>query len=122
MTDRATPNLPSRDLAVTSDFYARLGFTERYRDDSWMILERGALTVEFFVYRDVDPLTSSFSACLRLDDLASFYAACAATGLPETSTGYPRLHAPRREPWGGVVGALIDLDGTLLRLIQNEPG
>ena len=121
MTDRATPNLPSRDLAVTSDFYARLGFTERYRDDSWMILERGALTMEFFVYRDVDPLTSSFSACLRLDDLASFYAACVATGLPETSTGYPRLHAPRREPWGGVVGALIDLDGTLLRLIQNEP-
>ncbi|MCW2760771.1 MAG: bleomycin resistance protein [Marmoricola sp.] len=38
MTDRATPNLPARDFARTSGFYAELGFTEDYRDDGWMIL------------------------------------------------------------------------------------
>jgi uncharacterized glyoxalase superfamily protein PhnB len=30
------------------------------------------------------------------------------------------LHPPKREPWGGLVGALIDPDGNLLRLIQES--
>jgi len=33
--------------------------------------------------------------------------------------GWPRLHRPTVEEWGGKVGALIDPDGTLLRLIQE---
>ncbi len=119
MTDRATPNLPSRDFAATSQFYAALGFVERYRDGGWMILARGDLQLEFFHHPEVDPLTSWFSCCLRVDDLDALYAACLAAGLPEARTGQPRLHAPTLEPWGGRVGALIDLDGTLLRLIQN---
>src|SRR4051794_7166140 len=40
MPDIATPNLPSRDFATTSAFYARLGFSESYRDEGWMILVR----------------------------------------------------------------------------------
>jgi predicted lactoylglutathione lyase len=31
MANRATPNLPSRDFAATSAFYARLGFVDDYR-------------------------------------------------------------------------------------------
>ncbi len=84
-----------------------------------MILERGDLKLEFFLDPDLDPLTSSFGSCLRLDDLDGFYAVCRATGLPESHVGQPRLHPPKREAWGGRVGALIDPDGTLLRLIQN---
>lgn len=41
MADHATPNLPSRDFEATPLFYARLGFTEIWRDEGWMILERG---------------------------------------------------------------------------------
>lgn len=121
MTDHATPNLPSRDFSKTSAFYSALGFEEGWRDDGWMILTRGQLTLEFFLYPDLDPNTSSFGSCLRLDDLDVFYAACRATGLPETCMGHPRLHPPKTEPWGGRVGALIDPDGNLLRLIQNSP-
>lgn len=117
--DRATPNLPSRDYAATSAFYARLGFVERFRDDSWMILERGDVTLELFRYPDLDPLASSFSCCLRLDDAEAFYAVCVEAGLPVTTQGFPRLHPLRLEPSGLRIGALIDLDGTLLRLIQN---
>ena len=40
MLDRATPNLPSRDLVAASQFYARLGFTEAFRDEGWLIVER----------------------------------------------------------------------------------
>ncbi len=119
MSDSATPNLPSRNFETTSHFYRALGFSERWRDKNWMILERGDLVLEFFPYPDLDPLTSSFGCCLRLDDLDAFYAVCKEAGLLETSVGQPRLHAPELQHWGARMGALIDQDGTLLHLIQN---
>ncbi|MES2145714.1 MAG: bleomycin resistance protein, partial [Pseudomonadota bacterium] len=66
MADRITANLPARDFAATSAFYAALGFAEAYRGEGWMILRRGPLVLEFFPHPDVDPLTSSFSACIRV--------------------------------------------------------
>ncbi|MFM9978048.1 MAG: bleomycin resistance protein [Sphingomonadaceae bacterium] len=119
MTDRATPNLPSRDFDATYAFFAALGFEESWRDAGWMILERGSLTLEFFAYPDLDPTVSAFGSCLRLDDLDAFYAVCKTSGIPEKVTGHPRLHPPKLEDWGGRVGALLDPDGSLLRLIQN---
>jgi hypothetical protein len=94
MTDRATPNLPARDFVRTSAFYAQVGFTEDYRDDGWMILRRGAAFLEFFPFPGLDPSTSSFGCCLRLDDVDAFYAVCRAAGLPETTHGWPRIHPP----------------------------
>jgi len=120
MANRATPNLPARDLVATSAFYAQLGFLEEYRDSAWMILAGHDLTLEFFPYPDVDPASSAFSCCLRLDDVDHFYALCRDAGLPETRRGWPRLHPPHLEASGLRIGALIDPDGTLLRLIQNQ--
>lgn len=120
MADRATPNLPSRDFEVTARFYGQFGFTESWRDDSWMILERGGLILEFFPWPELDPARSAFGSCLRLDDVEGFYANLLAAGIPEKSAGWPRLHRPKREPWGGLVGALVDPDGSLLRLIQED--
>jgi catechol 2,3-dioxygenase-like lactoylglutathione lyase family enzyme len=119
MTDSATPNLPSRDFEITARFYAALGFEQSYRSDSWMILERGDLCLEFFPYPDLDPASSSFGTNLRVDAMLPLYEAARAAGIPETATGWPRLHPPRVEPWGGTVASLIDPDGTLVRLIQN---
>ncbi len=119
MADHATPNLPARDFEATSRFYQALGFVQGWRDAGWMILKRGALTLEFFPYPDLDPAQSSFGCCLRLDDLDGFYAICKAAGVPETRTGAPRLHPPRRESSGLRIAALIDPDGTLVRLVQN---
>ncbi len=118
MSDSATPNLPLRDFGRTSGFYGALGFSERWRDKNWMILTRGDLVLEFFPHPDLNPLTSSFSCCLRLDDLDAFYSVCKGVGL--SSVGQPRIDAPKVEYWGARVGALIDLDGTLVRLIQNQ--
>ena len=84
-----------------------------------MILRRGAVTLEFFPFPDLDPAESSFGACLRLDDLDGFHAVCRDAGVPEQRTGWPRLVPPRVEQWGGRVGYLVDPDGTLLRLVQN---
>lgn len=119
MTDLATPNLPSRDLDLTAAFYAALGFETVYRDESWMILRRGSLQLEFFPWPDLDPLSNAASCCLRLDDVDAAHARALAAGVPEGQVGHPRLHAPRREGWGGRVGALIDPDGNLLRLVGS---
>ena len=119
MVDRSTPNLPSRDFSATSDFYARLGFAEEFRDDGWMILSRGSVTVEFFPFPGLGPAASSFGACLRLDDLDEFYQACVDAGLPQAARGWPRLHPPRIEASGLRIGALLDPDASLLRLIAN---
>ena len=118
--DRATPNLPSRDFDATAAFYGRLGFALGFRDEGWMILTRGDLRLEFFPHPGLDPADSWFSCCLRLDDLDGFYADCVGAGIAEACRGAPRLHRPALEESGLRIGALIDTDGTLLRLIQNE--
>lgn len=105
MSDAATPNLPSRDFEKTSHFYATLSFSESWRDNGWMILKRGDLTLEFFPYPELDPFTCSFGCCLRLDNLGSFYATCKNAGLPEGCKGQPRLHPPKVASWGGRLGA-----------------
>jgi len=120
MPDHATPNLPSRDFGATSAFYAQLGFKESYRDAGWMILERGGVTLEFFPFAELAPANSAFSCCLRFDDVQKFYNLMMKNSIPESANGWPRAHRPKLEPWGGLVGALIDIDGTLLRLVQEE--
>jgi hypothetical protein len=77
------------------------------------------LCLEFFLYPDLDPAQSSFSCCLRLDNLDGYYKACLNAGVPEKSTGWPRIHPPRLEHSGMTIGYLVDPDGTLLRLVQN---
>lgn len=120
MADHATPNLPSRDFGAAAAFYAQLGFEEDHRSEGWMILSRGAVTLEFFPWPDLDPFQSSFSCCLRLDDLAGMMRQVEASGVPDARTGIPRYHPPRVEDSGLTIAYLTDPDGTLLRLIQND--
>lgn len=120
MMDHATPSLPSRDFEATSQFFAGLGFQEGWRVGGWMILMRGSIRLEFFSHPELDPATSWFSCCLRLDDLDRFYAVCLAANVPEAHWGAPRLHKPALEDGGLRIGALVDPDGTLIRLIQND--
>ena len=84
-----------------------------------MILKRGGLTLEFFPYPDLNPSESSFSCCLRLEDMPALYQSCKDAGLPEQSWGVPRLHPPKQEDSGLTIAYMVDPDGTLLRLIQN---
>ena len=59
-------------------------------------MEPGDLCIEFFRYQDLD------------------------AGVPEQSTSWPRVHAPKLEHSEITIGYLVDRGGTLLRLVQNE--
>lgn len=120
MSDHATPNLPAVDFGETSEFYGKLGFTEGWRDDGWMILARAALTLEFFLHSELDPAQSYFSCCLRLDELDAFYALCKSAGVPERCWGWPRLTSPKIEDSGLRIGYMVDPNGSLIRMIQNR--
>lgn len=119
VADRATPNLPARDLDATAAFYALLGFAETYRDAGWLILESGGLQLEFFLAPGTDPATTAAGCCLRVDDLDALYAVCLGAEIPEQRTGWPRLHPPAVEASGLRIGHLVDLDGSLLHLVEN---
>jgi catechol 2,3-dioxygenase-like lactoylglutathione lyase family enzyme len=120
MSDRITANLPARDLAATAAFYARHGFAEDYRDDGWMILTRGRLEVEFFAHPTPDPRDSAFSACLRVDDPDALLAEWQGLGLPADPHAIPRLTGFFRAGAAPRMFALVDPDGSLLRVIDNR--
>jgi catechol 2,3-dioxygenase-like lactoylglutathione lyase family enzyme len=115
MSDVITANLPAIDMDATEAFYHRLGFETDFKDAGWMIMTRGTLELEFFPYPDLDPATSSFSACVRVAEVDALYKAWGKAGLP--AHGIPRLTAPVNQPFGLKMGALIDLNGSLLRLL-----
>lgn len=116
--DRITANLPSRDMRATAEFYARLGFATRYFSEGWMILGRGALELEFFAWPDLDPAKSSFSACIRVDDPDALLGEWQKLGL--AAGGIPRLTGFFRPEGAPRMFALIDPEGSLLRVIDNR--
>lgn len=116
MSDRITANLPAIDMDATEAFYARLGFETDFKDAGWMILSRGPLVLEFFPYPDLDPFVSSFSACVRVDDLAGLWAAWSALDLP--NQGIPRVQGPPHPITPDLrMFAVVDRDGSLLRCL-----
>lgn len=119
MTDRAVPNLPSRDLDATLAFYRGFGFELAYKDDGWMILHRGELQLEFFWFPDLVPEESSFMCSVRVDDVEELYLQIKGAGVVEKLSGMPRLHPVRMQPWGQRAAYLVDPEGTQLALIQN---
>ena len=120
MTDRAVPNLPSRDLSTTVAFYGAFGFRELHRDESWLVLRRGDLQIEFFRKDDHDPLGHDFACCLRVADLGELYGAIRAAGVPEKRHGLPSVRPIKTQPWGQQMSTLLDPDGNLLRMIADD--
>jgi catechol 2,3-dioxygenase-like lactoylglutathione lyase family enzyme len=120
MTDRAVPNLPSRDLAVTAAFYGGFGFRELHRDENWLIVRQGELQIEFFRKDDFDPRGHDFGCCLRVADLPSLYEAVRAAGVPEKRDGLPSVRPITTQPWGQQMSTLLDPDGNLVRMIADN--
>jgi hypothetical protein len=83
-----------------------------------MILDRGAITLEFFPVA-VDPRTTTGSACVRVDDLNSLYAGFSKAGQLHRFCRTTPGVLPIRESDGLRMFVLIDPDGNLLRCLDN---
>lgn len=122
MADRITANLPSRDFAATEAFYHRLGFRTGFRGEGWMILQRGPLELEFFPHPGLDKYSSWFSACVRVDAVEPLLAEWQALGLSDDPAAIPRLTGMFKLPGVPRMFALVDEDGSLLRVLDNKDG
>lgn len=115
-----TANLPSRDFAETRRFYETLGFTAVHESADWMILDCGGARVEFFPHPRLDPANSWFSACLRVRDLVTLHDSWSGLGLPGATGSIPRLTSPFTQPGAPRMFTLVDLDGSLWRVMEIE--
>ncbi len=116
--DIAIPQLPARSMERTAEFYQRLGFDFEVVSPAgdYAIAERGSLEVHFFLHEGLVPSESSFGCYFRVGDVAALYAAFSAAGLP--GYGIPRITALENKPWGMREFAVIDEDGSLIRIGQ----
>lgn len=116
--DVAIPQLPSRSLPRTLAFYRRLGFEGRTVGPAgdYAIVERGTLELHFFLHEALVAERSAFSCYLRVRDVDAIYGAFRAARLPER--GIPRMEPVADRPWGMREFALVDEDGTLVRVGQ----
>jgi catechol 2,3-dioxygenase-like lactoylglutathione lyase family enzyme len=118
VTDLAIPQLPSRSLERTLAFYRRLGFEGEIVAPTYAIAERGSLELHFFLHPTLIPAESSFGCYLRVQDVAALFEAFSAAGLPDS--GIPRITPLVDQPWGMREFALIDEEGSLLRIGQER--
>jgi catechol 2,3-dioxygenase-like lactoylglutathione lyase family enzyme len=117
--DIAIPQLPSRSIEKTLAFYARLGFKgEAFPGYDYAIVELGALEIHFFLHETLRPEESAFSCYLRVQDVQAMYDALSVANLPRN--GIPRIEVLENKPWGMKEFAVIDEDGTLIRVGQKR--
>jgi catechol 2,3-dioxygenase-like lactoylglutathione lyase family enzyme len=111
---RTVPILLARDLDETSGFYAALGFTVARTFDHYLIVDRDGAEIHFVTTPELDPWTSDAMCYLHVDDIDGLLDTWREVGLPVS--GIPRLTAAEDKPWGLREAALVDPNGTLVRI------
>jgi catechol 2,3-dioxygenase-like lactoylglutathione lyase family enzyme len=104
-------------LNATLAFYRRLGFEgEIHSHGNYAILTRGTVELHFFAHRGLVPAESSAMCYVRVADVDGVYRAFCLAELPRR--GIPRLEELEVKPWGMKEFAVVDPDGTLVRIGQ----
>jgi catechol 2,3-dioxygenase-like lactoylglutathione lyase family enzyme len=115
MTDIAIPTLPMRDVRETRAFYEALGFIcvhENPPPDSFLSMVRDGAMLQFFPAH-VDPRASTHTFQIFVQDLQPIYAAF-------KSAGVANVLPIEKKPWGVEEFALVDPNGTLMRIAQPK--
>lgn len=105
-------------MQATLAFYRRLGFDGEIVSpaDDYAIADRGTLELHFFLHPTLQPQASAFGAYLRVLDVDTLFREYAALGLPRE--GIPRITPLVDQPWGMREFAIIDENGSLIRIGQ----
>lgn len=117
-TDIAIPILPCRSISVTTEFYLALGFeggAHAFNKD-YAIFTRDTIELHFFLHPDLVPAASWAGCYIRVLDVQNLYQASMASGLPYS--GIPRMDRLEDKPWGLREFAIVDPDGSLVRIGQ----
>ena len=117
MQDYISANLPAIDFDQTQQFYRFLNFQCCYQSQTWMMMQRGRLQLEFFHHPQLNPKDSWFSACIRTQNLQSLFQQWNALDW----TQYPNAKITKIEYAEDVdLFCVIDPNGSLLRCIQSK--
>jgi catechol 2,3-dioxygenase-like lactoylglutathione lyase family enzyme len=116
---RTVPILFARDIDETSRFYAELGFTVAVPAEDYLIVDRDGAEIHFVTTPGLDPWSSNAMCYLHVDDVDSLLDTWREVRLPDS--GIPRLTAAEDKPWGLREAALVDPNGTLLRIGSHIP-
>jgi catechol 2,3-dioxygenase-like lactoylglutathione lyase family enzyme len=111
------PILPARDFETTARFYERLGFAvvSQYQPpDAYLIMRRGGIELHFFPAADFDAAASYAGCYIRVEDVDVWFERARSLGLPRA--GIPRVVPLADRPWGMREFAIIDPNGSLLRI------
>lgn len=109
MLTQVHPKLPMRSKAITEKFYVnQLGFAVVGTTDypEYLMLERDAVQLHFFLYPELDPLSNDGQIYLRSDAVDALHAEWKAAGA--------RVTAPEAKPWGQYEFAAWDPDNNLI--------
>ena len=125
MTERTIPILPCRSIDDVLAFYEALGFTVTYRQErpnTYAIVERGGIELQFFVLKALDP-TASYSTCYVLtsdvDGLYESFTTGARGALGRVPTrGIPRIGPVRNMSYGVRQFIVVDPGGNYVRIGQ----
>ena len=111
-----TANLPAVDFDQTALFYQGLGFKLQYQSAEWMIMRLGSMMLEFFHHPALDPQTSWHSACIRVQDIESYYRYWSSFDW----RAYKHARITEIQHLAEIRQfCMIDLNGSLLRCIQT---
>jgi len=117
MLEKMSPILPSRNIANSESFYARLGFWTVFRNHEYLLMKRDNAEVHFFLHEKHKPDASDHPAYLRPSDIDALSVEFAALGLPRH--GIPRFEPAEIKPWRMKELVVVDPDGNLLRAGQE---
>ena len=117
MTERTIPILPCRSIDDVLAFYEALGFEVTYRQErpnTYAIVRRGGIELQFFVLKALDPANSYSSCYVLVSDVDSLYRAFG-EGLRTAYGRLPSRGIPR-------IGALKDMTYGVRQFVVVDPG
>ena len=117
MLEKMSPILPSRDIAASEAFYAKLGFHTVFKNAEYLLMKRENAEVHFFLRLKHRPEASDHAAYLRPSDIDALSAEFAKLNLPRT--GIPRFEPAETKPWRMRELIIVDPDGNLIRAGQE---
>ncbi len=113
------PFVPTKDFGRSLDFYQRMGWEVRFRDDHLALMHLGAS--HFFLQNYFQPEWADNTMFhLVVDDAAAWFD-LATRVKSEGEFASVRVSPPKREDYGALVTHVVDPAGVLWHFAQMDP-